>query len=92
MYFVYIIRTQSNRLYVGHTNHIGRREWEHHIHPHGAKFLKDHKETFDLVYVEEFSSRSKAMKRETQIKKWSRAKKEALIVGDLHRLKLLAKR
>jgi predicted GIY-YIG superfamily endonuclease len=85
------MRTQSNRLYIGHTNNIERREWEHQIHPHGAKFLKDSNETFRPVYLEEFSSRAGAMKREAQIKKWSRAKKEALIAGDLLRLKLLAK-
>jgi putative endonuclease len=44
------------------------------------------------VYSEEFDTLGKARRRENQIKRWSRAKKEALIRGDLQSLKALAKR
>jgi putative endonuclease len=44
-----------------------------------------------LVYNEEFSSLDAAVKRERQIKKWSRAKKEALIFGEKKMLKKLSK-
>lgn len=45
----------------------------------------------DLVYSEEFGTFSEARKREAQIKRWSRAKKEALVSGDLISLKDLSK-
>jgi putative endonuclease len=45
-----------------------------------------------LVHTEKFASLGEARKRENQIKRWSRAKKEALISGDLARLHALAGR
>ena len=45
-----------------------------------------------MVYFEKYLSCIDAIKREQQIKKWSRAKKEALIVGDDLKLKSLSKR
>ena len=42
------------------------------------------------VYSEVHDSEKAAVSRETQIKKWSRAKKEALIAGDLDRLRFLS--
>jgi len=44
-----------------------------------------------LVYTEEFQTFSEARRREAQIKQWSRSKKEALVSGDLDKLKELAK-
>jgi len=43
-----------------------------------------------LVHSEEFATLGEARKRENQIKRWSRAKKEALISGDLALLHALA--
>lgn len=88
-FFVYIIRTNTNHLYIGHTDNLERRDWEHRHHVHGAKYLKDTSRIFELVYSESFSSRAVAMKREKQLKGWTRAKKEALIAGDLGLLKKL---
>jgi predicted GIY-YIG superfamily endonuclease len=45
-----------------------------------------------ILYVEPHPDRASAAKREVQIKKWSRAKKMALIEGDIEELKRLAKR
>ena len=45
-----------------------------------------------LIFIKEFNSRDEAFTFERQIKKWSRKKKEALISGDLQKLKALAKR
>ena len=42
-----------------------------------------------LVYTEPYESLSAALKRESQIKSWSRAKKDALIAGDSALLKRL---
>jgi predicted GIY-YIG superfamily endonuclease len=35
---------------------------------------------FELVYSEEFGTKSEAMKREAEIKKWPKMKKEDLIL------------
>ncbi len=65
-------------LYIGVTSDLIRRVQEH-IH-------KEHKGSFTaqynlnkLVYYETFLYIEEAIARETQIKKWSRSKKEALI-------------
>jgi len=44
-----------------------------------------------LVYSEEFETFSDARKREAQIKRWTSAKKEALVSGDMTKLKMLSK-
>lgn len=88
-FFVYILRTDSNQLYIGHTNNIDRRELEHKHFHHGAKFIKDNGLKFSVVYTERFQTRTEAMKREKQIKGWTRAKKEALIAGKLELLRKL---
>ena len=43
----------------------------------------------ELVYTEEYQTRKESMRREIQLKKWSHAKKEALIIGDIIALKKL---
>lgn len=45
-----------------------------------------------LAYSEAFRSADQALTRERQLKRWSHGKKEALIKGDLNRLKHLSKR
>jgi predicted GIY-YIG superfamily endonuclease len=42
-----------------------------------------------VAYYETHANRDTARKRERQLKRWTRAKKEALIAGDLRRLKAL---
>ena len=46
----------------------------------------------ELVYVEEADSSRAAVTRERQLKRWTRAKKEALIEGNLPSLHALSKR
>jgi predicted GIY-YIG superfamily endonuclease len=88
MYFAYILRNIHNRLYVGHTDNLQRRLKDHSDGAHGAKFIKDYG-GFTLVYTETFGTRAETMKREKQLKGWTRAKKEALIKGDMDLLKKL---
>jgi predicted GIY-YIG superfamily endonuclease len=44
------------------------------------------------VYSESCENKEQALSREQQIKRWSRAKKEALINGDVKSLQTLARR
>ena len=89
MFSVYIIRTPSNTLYIGQTNNLKKRIQEHkNKTSKSAKYIRYFSD-FKLVYSEVFSTRQEAMKREWQLKQWSRAKKEALIKGDKILLKKL---
>ena len=88
IYFVYIIRTKNNRLYVGQTNNLNNR-MVRHKNGKGARFLKVNGMFFDVVYIEEHSTRLESMRREKQLKRWTRDKKEALISGNLELLKKL---
>ncbi|HUU22733.1 MAG TPA: GIY-YIG nuclease family protein [Phycisphaerae bacterium] len=45
-----------------------------------------------LIYTEAFPTMEQARQREIQIKKWSRAKKEALVKGDSRQLHNLSRR
>jgi predicted GIY-YIG superfamily endonuclease len=91
-YFVYILRGFSNKLYVGQTNNLQTRTKQHTTKDwKAAKFTKDN-ENFLLVYSEEYKTRLAAMRREKQIKGWSRAKKEALIARDILKLIELSKK
>lgn len=86
-YFVYILRTSSNTLYIGQTNNLEKRIKEHkNKTSKSAKYIR-YFSSFNLVYQEAYSTRTEAMHREAQLKKWSRIKKEALIIGDKIALK-----
>ncbi len=76
-YFVYILRTSSNTLYTGYTNDIEKR-MEKHKSGKGAKYMRSFS-SFELVYREEFETRSEAMKREIKLKKLTKEEKEKLI-------------
>ena len=79
MYYIYILRTSSNTLYIGQTNNLERRLREHKTRSSkSAKYLK-YFSSFELVYFEKLESRHEAIQRELQLKKWTRAQKEALI-------------
>ena len=91
-YFVYILRSTSNQLYIGQTNNLNNRENQQITKStKAAKFIKDGTE-FKLVYKEEHRTRLEAMRRELQLKRWSRAKKEALIADNKASLKRLSKK
>jgi len=77
MYTVYILRGPKNHLYIGCTSDINKRLTRHKSGD-GAEFTFRNK-TFKLVYKEEYPTLKEARKRETQIKKWRREKKENLI-------------
>ena len=78
-FFVYILRTSSNTLYIGQTNNLQRRLKQHNSHTSAsARYLRMFT-SFAFVYSETYNTRTESMKREAQLKTWPRAKKEALI-------------
>ena len=88
VYYVYILRTLDNTLYIGITETLDQRINTHNSGK-GAEWIKAHPNAH-LVYFEPHATLGSARKREIQIKKWSRAKKEALIAGDFVKLKNLS--
>lgn len=89
MYYFYILRCSDNSLYCGQTNNLKRRIKEHNYDKtKSAKYLRA-KKPVKLVYSEKYSTLQEAMKREWQIKKWTKAKKEALIQKSIVSLKKL---
>jgi len=79
MFTVYILRTNKNTLYIGQTNNLEKRLAEHRAKStRASKYIRSF-ESLELVYTENYSTRSEAMKREWQLKHWPKTKKEALI-------------
>jgi predicted GIY-YIG superfamily endonuclease len=90
MFFtVYILRFSNDNLYIGQTSNLLQRLKDHSTKTtRGSKFSKDNGD-FELVYQENYLTLLEAMRREKQLKGWKRAKKEALVAGDLKLLKRL---
>ena len=83
MYFFYILRCSDNSLYCGMTSNLQNRLKEHNSSgKKGAKYLRG-KKPVAVVYKEEFPDIKTAMNRESQVKRWTKAKKEALVSGDI---------
>ena len=76
-YFTYIMASSSGTLYVGMTNCLQKRVRQHREGT-GSQFT--HRYNVNrLVYFESFRYVLNAIRREKEIKGWTRAKKEALI-------------
>ena len=82
-FYIYILRTSSNTLYIGQTNNLVKRLKEHQSKSiKSAKYVR-YFDSVTLAYSEKYATRKEAMKREIQLKKWSKVKKEALISGKI---------
>jgi putative endonuclease len=87
--WVYFLRLESGKLYVGATKDIDQRCKEHFAGKACRTTRLD--APISLVCSEEFETFTEARKRENQVKRWSRAKKEALLSGNVTRLRELSK-
>jgi putative endonuclease len=76
-YYVYILASFRRALYIGVTNNLERRLWEHQ-HGQGSLFVRRYNIN-RLVYVETTDDALAAIAREKQLKSWRRSKKIALI-------------
>lgn len=79
MYYVYILKCKDKTLYTGITTDVTRR-FEEHKSGRGAYYTK-WKKVIKIVYSEEQPDRRAALKRESEIKRWTRQKKLILIKG-----------
>ena len=79
MYTIYVLRTSKNTLYTGITNNLEKRLSVHmNKGKSSSKYMRSF-ESFTLVYTEKLDTKSEALKREIEIKKLTKIKKEALI-------------
>lgn len=76
-WFVYIILCADQSLYTGVTTDVKKR-FQVHLQGKGAKYTRSHLPE-KIVYVEDFETRSEALKREVAIKKLTRKEKEVLL-------------
>ncbi|MBU0672190.1 MAG: GIY-YIG nuclease family protein [Candidatus Margulisbacteria bacterium] len=89
-YYVYILASKRNgTLYIGITNNLKRRIFEHK-----KKIIKGFTKKYDvtqLVYFEQYSDVREALTREKRLKKWNRAWKLELIEANNPQWKDLSK-
>jgi putative endonuclease len=77
MWYIYILLCFDNSLYTGATNNIEKRFLDHK-NGKGGHYTRSHK-PLKIIHSETFSSKSEALKREWEIKSWSRDKKIAVL-------------
>jgi predicted GIY-YIG superfamily endonuclease len=78
-FYTYIILCSNNKYYVGHTNNLESR-FLRHLQNSGAKFTAQNVPV-KILWKQQFNTELEAIRRENQIKGWSRVKKEKLIKG-----------
>ncbi len=88
-YFVYILLCNDNSLYVGITSDIERRVIEHNEGKYPDAFTHSRRPV-TLVFCQDFTEPNQAIEYEKKIKKWSRAKKQALIDDNFNKLQELS--
>ena len=90
-YYVYVLECSDDSFYVGMTSDIDKRLIEH-MDSKDPESYTAKRLPVRLLYYCMFSDPYVAMEKETQIKKWSRAKKLALINDEFEELPNLAKK
>jgi len=88
-FWTYILRCADGTYYVGHTDDIDKRWGQHQSGELGGYTAE--RRPLEFMWADEMPTREEALAAELRIKKWSRAKKEALIMQDWDRLSHFAK-
>lgn len=78
-YYFYIVRCKDDTLYCGSTKNIENRIKLHNS-GRGSVYVRT-RGGGEIIYSETYKTLAEAMRREIQIKKWAREKKEDLIQG-----------
>ena len=73
MYYVYLIKSKTNKLYIGSTNNLCKRLKEHQ---NGRVFSTKNLDNIQLIYCESFKSEKDARLREKQLKYHGKAYQE----------------
>ena len=78
MWYLYILLCDKKTFYVGTTNHLENRLKDH---KNKKSFFTKKFSDLEIIYREKYNSKTEAVKREKQLKGWSRIKKQNLING-----------
>lgn len=89
--YVYILKCSDSTYYTGVTSNLSKRILEHKGGIHKNSYTYNRR-PIELVFYSEFTDINLAIEKEKQIKKWSKAKKEALINEAYDSLPNLAKK
>ena len=73
MWYVYVLLCSDGSFYTGATSDLKKRFIDHKKGK-GGRYTRSHK-PIKIAYSERLSSKSKAFKKEAEIKSWSRTKK-----------------
>ncbi|MGL5120864.1 MAG: GIY-YIG nuclease family protein [Plesiomonas shigelloides] len=76
-WWLYMVRMADGRLYTGISTDVARR-FSQHVNGKGARALRG-KGPLTLVWQQQVGARSVALKLEYRLKRWRKARKEALI-------------
>jgi len=77
MFHFYILRCKDNSLYCGSAKDIKERIKKHNSGK-GSAYVRS-RGGGELIYKESFRTWSKTLRREVEVKKWSKVKKENLV-------------
>ena len=80
-YYVYMMASFKQVLYIGVTNDLRRRVYQHKTKAHPNSFTARYNVN-RLVYFEAFNDIKDALAREKQLKSWRREKKIALLEAE----------
>ena len=89
-YIVYLVECKDWSYYIGITNNLEKRLWEHNT-GHDEDSYTYSCRPVELKYFETFTEVNQAIAREKQLKGWSRKKKQALIAENFDKLKEFSK-
>jgi putative endonuclease len=78
-HYFYIVRCADTTLYCGQTNNLKRRLKEHNSGASKSAQYTKIRRPVELIYHEKYETIQLAMKREREVKKWAKEKKEALV-------------
>lgn len=73
MWFIYILKCEGGSLYTGIARDVEKR-FAAHKKGKGGKYTRSH-HPIEVVYTEKVETKGAALKREIEIKKWSRVDK-----------------
>jgi tRNA/rRNA methyltransferase len=89
-FWAYLLRCSDGSYYVGHTDDLEAR-----VGAHQSGIIPGYtheRRPVTLAWSQEFAERDEAFRAERRIKRWSRAKKEALIRGDWEGVQFLSRK
>jgi predicted GIY-YIG superfamily endonuclease len=90
MFWVYILRCSDGSYYTGHTDNLEKRINEHQTGE--RETYTRFRRPVELVFQQPFATREDAFYAERKIKRWSRKKKEAMMLGDWEEVSRLSRK